>query len=280
KQISVTSDIMFSSLTEDSFNSKYFKFFFAQLVIVNSKKLIESNFWNSNQQYSLNDSIIQKLKNNDFTISTDLNSFIGKGTVLSFKQNSYVRNSLFENDILHLNFSETDGYIGLTKSMDELVAWIQNGNSDFPTEELISNIYIAKSNVSDRLEINETNQNVIQEQQLIESLSQVAVTNDNSDIPTIVSEAERVYEDPAIIELIKDTNTTIDEQSVYEEAEAVSQSSHNIAAEDSREYDSYKPNTEVRQVALSSTNQSTENVESNRDRDKARILVGTLSNST
>ncbi|MEK4249485.1 DNA phosphorothioation-dependent restriction protein DptH [Paenibacillus sp. FSL W7-1287] len=280
KQISVTSDIMFSSLTEDSFNSKYFKFFFAQLVIVNSKKLIESNFWNSNQQYSLNDSIIQKLKNNDFTISTDLNSFIGKGTVLSFKQNSYVRNSLFENDILHLNFSETDGYIGLTKSMDELVAWIQNGNSDFPTEELISNIYIAKSNVSDRLEINETNQNVIQEQQLIESLSQVAVTNDNSDIPTIVSEAERVYEDPAIIELIKDTNTTIDEQSVYEEAESVSQSSHNIAAEDSREYDSYKPNTEVRQVALSSTNQSTENVESNRDRDKARILVGTLSNST
>ncbi|MFJ7850010.1 DNA phosphorothioation-dependent restriction protein DptH [Peribacillus sp. NPDC097206] len=120
-----------------TFTGKFYRNFFAQLFISNAKKLEQSEFWKS-KNYSLSDEIIEKLLNEEYTVSNDLTKFIGEGAILSFQKDSFHRSAHLEEGVLLLNLTEKDGYEGLVAPIEDMRMWIQERSSDFVKEDLLS----------------------------------------------------------------------------------------------------------------------------------------------
>lgn len=128
-------------LNEDKkFTSKFYRNFFAQLFVSNARKIEQSELWTS-KKYHLSDDIIEKINKDQYTISHNLVPYIGEGAILSFQRDAIYRSSQLEDGITLVGLTETDGYLGLTQSIDEMHEWIQRKQSDFIKENLLSYKY-------------------------------------------------------------------------------------------------------------------------------------------
>ncbi|WP_053168277.1 DNA phosphorothioation-dependent restriction protein DptH [Planococcus glaciei] len=143
EQVHQTKKVIVDALTGDkgkSFTGQFYKNFFVQLLIANARKLEVSKLW-PEKNYSVSDSMIEKLLKAEYEIGEHLTPFIGEGSVLSFKKEAHLRSVNKEDDVLIMNLPEQDGYEGLVKSISNLWHWIQQEETDFIKEEMLSTLY-------------------------------------------------------------------------------------------------------------------------------------------
>ncbi|WP_102345887.1 DNA phosphorothioation-dependent restriction protein DptH [Bacillus sp. Marseille-P3661] len=147
-QVKKTKHLFVDVLTGESgefFTGKFYRNFFAQLLLANAQKIDQSEFWND-KEYKLSDEIIEKLLKDDYQVSDNLKPYIGDGAILSFQKDAYHRSAHLEDDILLLNLTERDGYEGLVTPIEEMRQWIQEEPNDFIKEDMLSYMYKAGNN--------------------------------------------------------------------------------------------------------------------------------------
>ncbi|MFD0672238.1 DNA phosphorothioation-dependent restriction protein DptH [Cohnella sp. GCM10027633] len=151
-QVSKTKKLFKEALCNQAkpFTSKFYRYFFAQLYLVNAAKLNYSQFW-LQKDYQISETIIGKLLSNEMIISFKTDNYLGDGAVLSFQKNAFIRESEFTDGITFVNLPEHDGYNGLVKSMEEMYKWIQVQPNDLIREKMLSHTYLVDENYSDCL---------------------------------------------------------------------------------------------------------------------------------
>ncbi|MRX73053.1 DNA phosphorothioation-dependent restriction protein DptH [Bacillus lacus] len=148
KQVKQTKQLFVDTLTGETgetFTGKFYRNFFAQLLISNAQKLQQSDFW-TEKGYALPESSLEKLLKDDYTVSNRLSSYIGDGAILSFQKDAHHRSAAVDSEVLLLNLTESDGYEGLVRPIKELRKWIQEEENDFVKEDMLS--YSYKQSVS------------------------------------------------------------------------------------------------------------------------------------
>lgn len=143
-QIEKTARLLRKSLIDESgehsFKKKFFRNFFAQILLSNAKKLHSNQIW-SDEQYEKVHQLKIRLMNDDFTIGQHLEKYIGQGAILSFKKDNSFRSALVENNILKLNFLEGDIFAGLAKEKEQIIDEMIQGLMDFRQENLLYHAY-------------------------------------------------------------------------------------------------------------------------------------------
>jgi DNA phosphorothioation-dependent restriction protein DptH len=142
-QVEKTKKLLLETLTGEegqTFTGKFYRNFFAQLIISNSKKLEQSGFWEE-KGYVLPSGMKEKLLKDEYTIATHLDEYIGEGAILSFRKNVYHRSASVDANVLLLNLTEKDGYEGLVRPIKDLRNWIQEQENDFVKEDMLSSRY-------------------------------------------------------------------------------------------------------------------------------------------
>lgn len=125
---------------EKPFASRFYRYFFAQLYLINALKLHHGGFW-PEKDYNIKSVIIKKLLSNEIVILSNMDKILGEGAVLSFQTGAIARESVLFEGVTYLNLPESDGYNGLVKTMQETYEWIQNKPNDFIKERMLSYIY-------------------------------------------------------------------------------------------------------------------------------------------
>ncbi|WP_404458416.1 DNA phosphorothioation-dependent restriction protein DptH [Oceanobacillus kapialis] len=153
-QVYKTKKLLMDTLTGElgkSFKGKFYRNFFTQLIISNSQKLSQSDFW-SEKDYELGDLVIEKLQKDEYTISDGISNFVGEGAILSFQKDAYHRSAVIDDGVLLLNLTEYDGYKGLVHPIEDTRNWIQDEPNDFIKEDMLSYRYKVQTNEEYKVE--------------------------------------------------------------------------------------------------------------------------------
>lgn len=133
---------LFNNLNQDTqFRNKFYRNFFMQVALTNEQKLILNDLFEQAEIDKI-DSLKSKLLNDDYCLSSNLESYIGKGAIISFKQDNSFRTLKKENDNLIVELNEDDAYYGLLKSFKEITDDIHSEQSEISSKYLLSNVDI------------------------------------------------------------------------------------------------------------------------------------------
>ncbi|WP_245831785.1 DNA phosphorothioation-dependent restriction protein DptH [Oceanobacillus senegalensis] len=125
---------------ESSFRKKFFRNFFAQILLANAKKLHSNDLW-SDEKFEAIHQLKSRLMNDDFIVAQHLQRFIGQGAVLTFRKDYGFRTAELNNQILKLTFIEEDAYAGLAIDMEQILEKMQKGYMDFVPEDMLFAAY-------------------------------------------------------------------------------------------------------------------------------------------
>lgn len=125
---------------ESSFKKKYYRNFFAQMLLSNAKKLHANGIW-SNEKYTSIHNLKSKLMNDSFKIGLHLEPFIKEAAVLTFRKDHSFRTAQQQNDVLNITFIEEDAYAGLAMSNEEILEKMQRGYLDFDPDSMLISLY-------------------------------------------------------------------------------------------------------------------------------------------
>lgn len=141
---------------EDSeFRNKFFRNFFIQILLSNEKKLTTNNIWKDKgldriEEFKAN------LLNDEYDIIYGLEEFIGKGSLVSFKNDSHHISIYMDTDKQVIELPEDYAYYGLATPIERIHEDIQSDNTDIIAETLLSNVDISDirviNNVPDDLD--------------------------------------------------------------------------------------------------------------------------------
>ncbi|WP_240338336.1 DNA phosphorothioation-dependent restriction protein DptH [Peribacillus alkalitolerans] len=186
---------------ETSFKKKFFRNFFTQMLLSNAKKLHANGLW-SVEKYEHIHELKPELMNDEFKISTHLETYIGEGAVLTFRKDHGFRSALLEDGVLKLTFIEEDAFAGLAYDMDKILDKMRTGYMDFDPEKMLYALY----NPED-VDVTPFIYPVLEEEQA----SDLLVAEDSSD-----------YEDESgVLEVQDDDVVTIDDRSVALEVDVI-----------------------------------------------------------
>ncbi|HBF4286144.1 DNA phosphorothioation-dependent restriction protein DptH [Clostridioides difficile] len=148
-QANKTRDLIEEYLTESENDSQKFtklmyRNFMIQLAIVSAQKMKLYHIWDEqNWDDIINSDIRTNLLNDNYEISNDLDEFIGRGAVISFKKGTYYNGNLGKEDnITILNLSEQEGYNNIVMDLEEMKEKYIRGKSDFVIQEMLINKYL------------------------------------------------------------------------------------------------------------------------------------------
>ena len=134
-------------ITSDDDSNKFTKLmyrnFMMQLVTVSAEKMKLYNIWNNqNWDEIINSDVRTKLLNDDYEISNDLDKYIGRGSIISFKKSAFFNKGLEKRDDINiLELSEQEGYNNIVKDLEEIKEKYINGESDFDVSEMLISKY-------------------------------------------------------------------------------------------------------------------------------------------
>ena len=140
-QIDSTHKLLHELLNGNSskFINKFFRNFFIQLFLSNQQKLLVNEIWNEKDLERI-EKYKAKLLNDEYQISRDLENYIGKGSLFSFKKGcDFSAINKIENKLL-IEIPEDFAYKTLSNSVYELYSKIQSGETDFPLDDLLSRV--------------------------------------------------------------------------------------------------------------------------------------------
>ena len=128
---------------DNKFAKLIYRNFMMQLVIVSAEKMKLYNIWpNQNWDKIINSDIRTKLLNDDYEISNDLDTYIGRGSIISFKKSAFFNKGLEKRDDINiLELSEQEGYNNIVKDIEEIKEKYIKGNSDFDINEMLISKY-------------------------------------------------------------------------------------------------------------------------------------------
>jgi DNA phosphorothioation-dependent restriction protein DptH len=143
-QIGKTTNLFKSFLMDEpgeaSFKKKFFRNFFAQILLSNAKKLHTNDLW-SDEKYNQIHQLKSMLMNDEFRVGQHLETYIGHGAVLTFRKDYGFRSAQLENNTLKLTFIEEDAYAGLATDMNQILEKMQKGYMDFIPEKMLFSVY-------------------------------------------------------------------------------------------------------------------------------------------
>ncbi|MBA2176145.1 DUF87 domain-containing protein [Halobacillus locisalis] len=125
---------------EDEFKKKFYRNFFAQLLLSNVKKLHSNGLWDDDT-FNYVENLKSRFLNDGFEIGEHLEPHIGKGAVLTFRKEYPYRSSVKDGDLLLLTLLEEDAYLGITTSSEEIRRKMVEGRLDLIPENLLSHSY-------------------------------------------------------------------------------------------------------------------------------------------
>ena len=145
KQIKKTYELLneqlFSNLENAQFRNKFYRNFFMQIALTNEQKLKLNGLFDDDEIEKI-ESLKSRFLNDDYKISGDLKSYIGRGAIVSFKQDNPFRSVHMEEGDYIIELTEDDAYYGLLKSFEDINEEIQKDKTDIKAEELLSHINI------------------------------------------------------------------------------------------------------------------------------------------
>jgi DNA phosphorothioation-dependent restriction protein DptH len=125
---------------ESSFKKKFYRNFFAQILLANAKKLYANGLWSEQEFHDVHE-LKSKLLNDEFFVGQHLNRYIGKGAVLTFRKDHAFRTVERNDDIIKLTLLEADAFAGLTQSISEIKEKMEKGYMDLDPDTLLINQY-------------------------------------------------------------------------------------------------------------------------------------------
>ncbi|MEJ8553008.1 DNA phosphorothioation-dependent restriction protein DptH [Tepidibacter sp. Z1-5] len=125
------------------FIKKIYRNFMMQLAIVSAEKMDLYNIWpEQNWSSIINGDIRTKLINDDYEISNELDEYIGRGSVISFRKDAHFNSGLaMRDDISILELAEQEGYSNIVGSLEEMKNRYINNESDFDVEKMLIRKY-------------------------------------------------------------------------------------------------------------------------------------------
>ncbi|HDR7537283.1 DNA phosphorothioation-dependent restriction protein DptH [Bacillus toyonensis] len=142
KQVHKTRDAIDKFLSKDTFRNAVYRDFLVQLLLVSAKKMRLYNIWpNKNWDDVLEGEIHTKLINDDYKITNDLNTYIHKGAIITFKRNNHFKSEKTVDDVLKIEIPESRGYQYLVEDIQKMRDMFQNGQTDFDRRTLLQNKY-------------------------------------------------------------------------------------------------------------------------------------------
>ncbi|MDK1716319.1 helicase HerA domain-containing protein [Dellaglioa algida] len=158
-QVFNTAEIINEKLNvKDDFKAEYYRNFFITIYLGNLKKMFDNELI-STENYHKIELNFDKLLNDDFIISTDLNKYYGQAFIISFGAKNDSRRLLkeesFKTSITKIDLPENDAYIYASKELSEVISAINTGILGFPKESLLKNIL--NNNVDENILFEEKN---------------------------------------------------------------------------------------------------------------------------
>ncbi|WP_313489717.1 DNA phosphorothioation-dependent restriction protein DptH [Exiguobacterium sp.] len=147
EQIQHTKDLFRTNLynrADDTFENDYYRLFFAQLFLTNAKKIHESDLWPERNNYDFEkhrQPVITALLKGDFTIDDSLESHLGDGIILSFKQDVPNASLVKGEDYTLVHLPEAFGIRGILQPIQQIKEQIDKITSDIKKEDLIESLY-------------------------------------------------------------------------------------------------------------------------------------------
>lgn len=139
EQLTNTINLINTQLVENEnnlFKSKFYRNFFMQLALGNIKKLKKLDFW-SERKLNKIEKIKPYLLNDEYELSTELNQYIGEGSVFAFNVKREYSNIDYEDNLQIIEMPDEFAYNGLTKSIEEICDQLIN-KSEFKEDDLLS----------------------------------------------------------------------------------------------------------------------------------------------
>lgn len=176
-------------ITTDDDSNKFTKLmyrnFMMQLVTVSAEKMKLYNIWNNqNWDEIINSDARTKLLNDDYEISNELDKYIGRGSVISFKKSAFFNKGLEKRDDINiLELSEQEGYNNIVKDLEEIKEKYINGQSDFDVSEMLINKYREIELVDNDINDVKGNTQKTEEQEDINKINR-GITDYNIDTPS------------------------------------------------------------------------------------------------
>ena len=182
-----------------SIERKVVRNFVMQLAILSCEKMKLYGIYPEEEWNIILDKYRCDLLNENYTISDDLNKYIGIGTVVSFKQDEVLisgsRND--DNDIVLTHLPEKEGYDYLVKSIAEIEEQVNEAKYLPPKLPVL---------------LNDATSETVFEQQVIahrDALKDIIPSNDDEESTEVVSDVETVEEtEEATAEIDIDSSTT------------------------------------------------------------------------
>lgn len=120
------------------FRNMFFRNFFMQLLIANEQKLFANGLWEEKKIERIEE--VKKLLLNDkYEISFELEKYLGKGALISFKKDNYWRSINLEDDKLIIELIEEDAYSGVKDEIEVIYKKIISGSTDIDINKLLYN---------------------------------------------------------------------------------------------------------------------------------------------
>lgn len=135
----IEDNLISSEDDSNKFTKLMYRNFMMQLVMVSAEKMKLYSIWNEqNWDEIINSDIRTKLLNDDYEISSDLDKYIGRGSIISFKKSAFFNKGLEKrDDITILELSEQEGYNNIVKDLEEIKEKYIKGHSDFDVNEML-----------------------------------------------------------------------------------------------------------------------------------------------
>ena len=153
---------------EDSeFRNKFFRNFFIQLLLSNEQKLVTNHIWDEKRLNRIEE-FKAELLNDEYDIIYGLEEFIGKGSLVSFKNECHHITIYRDVDKQVIELPEDNAYYGLATSIQEIHHQIQSDNTDIIADTLLSHIDISDIRVNNNVfdDLNEEDEAFVESEEI------------------------------------------------------------------------------------------------------------------
>jgi len=136
-----TANVLKEHLCQGSFRAKFYRNFFAKLIVIAAEKMALYEIFSDNDVAPITNVCRAQLLNDRFSINWDLVPQLGKASVLSFKTANISRKLHLEQDCFLVEMLESDGAACMLKSPDELQKQYNSSVTSVDSNLLLVNSY-------------------------------------------------------------------------------------------------------------------------------------------
>ncbi|MDQ6423052.1 DNA phosphorothioation-dependent restriction protein DptH [Paenibacillus sp. LHD-117] len=139
-QVKETNRLLYEFLTGEIPSAMIYRNFFIQLALANLEKLVIYDTWpEQNYKTRIDHFLIEKLLNDNYTLSNELNEILGEGIVISFKRDIFFAEAKKIDNVMYVSYPEKSGYNFVIESVEKLKSALHEGKSSIDKSSLLEN---------------------------------------------------------------------------------------------------------------------------------------------